>query len=436
MLRKKSFRKVFLFGMILTFLGIAAFGVGSQIASIPDEIYLIGNSSRVLDVGLPMSMTLSQAIEEQEQQNPEITVNGNLVSEEKHNIGSALEISSEQEGSANVQLNLFGIIPIKDIKITSVDQKILIPGGQSIGVMLHTKGALVVGLMDISRENGEKSNPAATAGLCVGDIIVEYDGIVINDASHLSQLIEEYKGKEVAIVVLRDQVRVELAVKPELDAQTNTYKLGAWLRDSTVGVGTLTFYDPESGRLAGLGHAITDFDTGEILAVKEGNIVESKIVGVIKGEAGSPGELKGSFDYGTKTLGSIEKNTEYGIYGNAEKELQNELYTYLEAADRSEVELGKASILCTIDEDGVAEYSCQIIKIYDQDTQAQRSFILEIDDPVLLEKTGGIVQGMSGSPIIQNGKLIGAVTHVFIDNPKRGYGVYIDWMLKDMSEME
>ena len=193
---------------------------------------------------------------------------------------------------------------------------------------------------------------------------------------------------------------------------------------------------PESGHLAGLGHAITDFDTGEILTVKDGTIVESQIIDVVKGEAGTPGELKGSFTDNAKALGSIERNTEYGIYGNAETELHNALYTYLEAADRSEVELGKATLLCTVDGNGVKEYSCQIIKVYDQGTQSQRSFIIEIDDAALLEKTGGIVQGMSGSPIIQNGKLIGAVTHVFIDNPKRGYGVYVDWMLQDMNEME
>lgn len=433
MFRKKGKRKAILYGLLIVFAATFIGGAVRQLSLLPDEIYLIGNHSRTLDVGLPMSMTLKDALNENN--NPEITVNGTLVSEEL-NLGSALEIASSEEGSAEVQLKLFGVIPIKDIRITSVEKKVLIPGGQSIGVMLHTRGALVVGLMDISRENGEKCNPAKKAGLQTGDIILEYDGIEIENAAHLSQLVGEYGEKKVSLVILRDQIRLELQIQPEMDIQTKSYKLGAWLRDSTVGVGTLTFYDPESGHLAGLGHAITDFDTGEILTVKDGTIVESQIIDVVKGEAGTPGELKGSFTDAANALGSIERNTEYGIYGNAETELHNALYTYLEAADRSEVELGKATLLCTVDGNGVKEYSCQIIKVYDQGTQSQRSFIIEIDDAALLEKTGGIVQGMSGSPIIQNGKLIGAVTHVFIDNPKRGYGVYVDWMLQDMNEME
>lgn len=433
MFRKKGKRKAILYGLLIVLAATFIGGAVRQLSLLPDEIYLIGNHSRTLDVGLPMSMTLKDVLNEKN--NPEITVNGTLVSEEL-NLGSALEIASSEEGSAEVQLKLFGVIPIKDIRITSVEKKVLIPGGQSIGVMLHTRGALVVGLMDISRENGEKCNPAKKAGLQTGDIILEYDGIEIENAAHLSQLVGEYGEKKVSLVILRDQIRLELQIQPEMDIQTKSYKLGAWLRDSTVGVGTLTFYDPESGHLAGLGHAITDFDTGEILTVKDGTIVESQIIDVVKGEAGTPGELKGSFTDDAKALGSIERNTEYGIYGNAETELHNVLYTYLEAADRSEVELGKATLLCTVDGNGVKEYSCQIIKVYDQGTQSQRSFIIEIDDAALLEKTGGIVQGMSGSPIIQNGKLIGAVTHVFIDNPKRGYGVYVDWMLQDMNEME
>lgn len=433
MFRKKGIRRAILYGLLAVLLAVVIGGAVQQLSSLPDEIYLIGNHSRTLDVGLPMSMTLKAALDET---NPEITVNGTLVSEGEGNWGSALEIASSEEGNAEVQLKLFGVIPIKNIRITSVEKKVLIPGGQSIGVMLHTKGALIVGLMDISRENGEKCNPAKKAGLQTGDIILEYDGIEIENAAHLSQLVGEYGEKKVSVVILRDQIRLELQIQPQMDIQSKTYKLGAWLRDSTVGVGTLTFYDPESGHLAGLGHAITDFDTGEILTVKDGTIVESGIIDVVKGEAGVPGELKGSFTDNAKELGNIERNTEYGIYGSAEAELQNEIYTYLEAADRSEVELGEATLLCTVDGNGVKEYSCQIIKVYDQGTQAQRSFIIEIDDAVLLEKTGGIVQGMSGSPIIQNGKLIGAVTHVFIDNPKRGYGVYVDWMLQDMSEME
>lgn len=434
MLKKRWPRGLVLWGLVLLCLLAGGYSLTRQLAALPDEIYLIGGGSRVLDVGLPMSMTLQDTVEESGEPSG-ITVNGNPVSQ-GGSVRSALEVTGSTEGQASVELKLFGMIPIKEMRIISVPQKVLVPGGQSIGVMLHTRGALVVGLMDISRENGEKVGPAKQAGLRAGDILLEYDGVEIQNAAHLSSLVEARGAGEVPIVILRNQVRLELRISPTQDGGSGEYKLGAWLRDSTLGVGTLTFYDPESGHFAGLGHAITDFDTGEILTVREGTIVQSNILDVVKGRAGEPGELKGNFSSSSKTLGSIVKNTDYGIYGDAEEALSNPCYAYLEAADRSEVKTGKASVLCTVDGGGVREYSCQIIKIYAQETQAQRSFILEIDDEALLEKTGGIVQGMSGSPILQNGKLIGAVTHVFIDNPKRGYGVYLDWMLKDMGELD
>ena len=213
MFRKKGKRKAILYGLLIVLAATFIGGAVRQLSLLPDEIYLIGNHSRTLDVGLPMSMTLKDALNEKN--NPEITVNGTLVSEEL-NLGSALEIASSEEGSAEVQLKLFGVIPIKDIRITSVEKKVLIPGGQSIGVMLHTRGALVVGLMDISRENGEKCNPAKKAGLQTGDIILEYDGIEIENAAHLSQLVGEYGEKKVSLVILRDQIRLELQIQPLL----------------------------------------------------------------------------------------------------------------------------------------------------------------------------------------------------------------------------
>ena len=204
------------------------------------------------------------------------------------------------------------------------------------------------------------------------------------------------------------------------------------MRDSTLGVGTLTFYDPASGKFAGLGHAITDVDTGKLLTVKDGEIVKSDILEVVKGEEGEPGELRGSFGQNDEVIGTISKNTEYGLYGNTQKQMQNGIYGALPAAKRDEVKVGEATLLCTLDDSGVKEYSCKIVKVNSQDSPEQKSFVVQIDDERLLETTGGIVQGMSGSPVIQNGKIVGAVTHVFINDPTQGYGIYLDWMLSEM----
>ena len=202
-------------------------------------------------------------------------------------------------------------------------------------------------------------------------------------------------------------------------------------------MGTLTFYDPASKKFAGLGHAITDVDTGKLLTVKDGEIVESEILEVVKGEEGEPGELRGSFGSNDEVIGYIKKNTDYGLYGNAAGELENKLYhNAIPAAKRDEVKVGDATLLCTLDDSGVKEYSCQIVKVTPQNSPAQKSFIVKIDDEELLGITGGIVQGMSGSPVIQDGKLIGAVTHVFVNDPTQGYGIYLDWMLNEMYSVQ
>ena len=418
--RLKGWILIVIFGLLGAFF-IA--GVSVKLGQLPEEIYLIGDNSRVLDVGLPMSMTLKEA-----KQQSDLTINGVPIHEQRVT-ASTLEIQGDTEESAQVQLKLFGWLPVKNIQVTAVEKKILIPGGQSIGVMLHTQGALIVGMGEITKEDGTICNPAQSAGLQAGDVIIEYNDILIEDSTHLARLIQQYGEAAIDVTVLRAGVRHTYELRAVLDSKTNEYKLGTWMRDSTIGVGTLTFYDPESNCIAGLGHAITDYDTGEVLTVREGKIVTSQIVDVIPGESGKPGELKGTFASNGNVLGTISMNTEYGIYGEAEKTLQNHLYSYMEAADRTEVKRGDATLLCTVQGDEVKEYSCKITKVYQQDTLTQKNFMVEIDDPALLEYTGGIVQGMSGSPIIQDGKLVGAVTHVLVNDPTRGYGIFIENML-------
>ncbi len=432
MLRKKNIY-IFLLVVILFSIGIFGVMVVAGVSNLPDEIYLIGGNSRTLDVELPFGLSIRNGTKNDVQSISAIKLNGTSLSEEAvYQLDTPIIISSDAEATASVSVDLFGLITIKNIKITAVDEVFLVPGGQCIGVMLHTKGALVVGSMDFLNENGDYVNPAAQADLRAGDIIEEYNGIVIDDAEHLSELVNSSEKQTDILKIKRDDEYLEIEITPAKDASDGLYKLGVWVRDSTIGVGTLTYYDPVSGNFAGLGHAITDMDTGELLVVKEGTIVESQIIEIVKGEAGEPGEIRGYFNSTDKTIGTIYMNTEHGIYGKASEAIESDLFEALPVADRSEVTVGEATILCTLDNTGVHAYSCKIVKVNTQNLPAQKSFVIEVDDEDLLKKTGGIVQGMSGSPIIQNGKIIGAVTHVFVDDPAMGYGVYIDWMLNDM----
>jgi stage IV sporulation protein B len=334
-----------------------------------------------------------------------------------------------------VQLNLLGIIPIKDVRINVTDYldgKKLVPGGQSIGVTLHTKGALIVGVSDIVNNQGETVNPAREAGLKVGDVIESINGIQVNDADHLSQIVNETTTEKITLGIKRGNESFNTVIVPQQDAYDNVYRLGVWVRDSTAGVGTLTFYDQETGGYGGLGHAITDLDTGEELSVREGEIISSNIIDVVRGQAGIPGELKGYFN-ASNGIGSILKNSDFGIYGLCYNKMSNGLYPDgIYVAKQSEVHEGPATLLTTVDDKGIKAYSCSISNVVPQDEPAQKSFLIIVTDTELLKKTGGIVQGMSGSPVIQDGKLIGAVTHVFVNDPTKGYGIYIEWMLDEL----
>ncbi|MGI6168521.1 MAG: SpoIVB peptidase [Christensenellales bacterium] len=342
----------------------------------------------------------------------------------------SLEDVTSPVSQEKIEISILGI-PIKQIDILTNEEKAVVVGGQSIGVALYTKGALLVGTSDVIDSNGQTRNPALEAGLKPGDIIEAANGETIEDAAHLSEIINEMGSREFVVEISRNQETMHFNLTPVYDAYEAKYKLGMWVRDSTAGVGTLTYYDPVSQNYASLGHPITDVDTQEILSVKDGEIVASEIIDIRQGMAGDPGELQGSFSSKQEVLGSIEKNNEFGIYGKMYEELHNPIYTHpVAVAKQEEVRIGKASILSTIDSGGIQEFECEVVKATKQTTASPKGMIIKITDAKLLEQTGGIVQGMSGSPILQGGKLIGAVTHVFINDPTQGYGMYIEWMLQ------
>ena len=304
------------------------------------------------------------------------------------------------------------------------------PGGISIGVKINNKGALVVGYSDISTHEGLSESPGKVAGIELGDIIEEVNGENIETCSDLISKVKTCRNDEMTVKILRGNS--EITKKVSLIKEDNEYKIGLWVRDSTAGIGTLTFYDKDSKTFGALGHPITDGDTNVSFNIKSGTLLRSSVLSIKKGERGNPGEIKGLFINENESIGSIEKNTNSGIYGNGSSELINPNFgDAMTVAYRDEIKEGHAQIITTVEDGGAKAYDIEILKLLPQDEPGSKSMIIKIVDPVLLEKTGGIVQGMSGSPIIQNGKIIGAVTHVLINKPDVGYGIYIEWMLQD-----
>ncbi len=344
----------------------------------------------------------------------------------------AVDVVSGETGTSQMVLSLFGI-PLKKVEVQVSPEKRLIPGGMALGIAMRTEGVLIVGVSDVAE--GVPS-PAKDAGLMAGDVIQSINGQTVASAEALTRMVQQSGGQSLHITYLRAGESRTALLTPHRDESTGAVRLGAWVRDSTAGVGTLSFYDPETRRYAALGHAITDGDTGSVLTVSEGQVLKADIVGVQKGRAGAPGELKGSFLRSAQTLGDIRRNSILGIYGSLEEAAVNPLYPEgLPIGLRSGVHTGDATILSSVDGTGVKEYAIRITRVNAQSAPAPKSMVIRVTDEELLAATGGIVQGMSGSPIIQDGRIVGAVTHVFVSDPTQGYGLYIDWMLEEANRI-
>lgn len=329
-----------------------------------------------------------------------------------------------------LKVSFLGLIPIKSVDITKVDDIEVIPGGNCIGVKLSSKGVLVVGYTDITLDSGETVKGASQkSGIEIGDIILKINEKDIETSKELIKALHSLKSNKVSLKILRKEKEMDIPVS--LMEVKNEYKLGLWIRDTTSGVGTMTFYDEKTKTFGALGHPVTDSDTNESFKISEGSLVNSSIISVKRGEKGSPGELKGVFIDDKNSIGQINKNTECGIFGSYKKCDSFFKKKPIKIALRDEIKLGEASILTTVDESGPKEFKIEIEKLFIQNEKGPKSMVIRITDEELLRETGGIVQGMSGSPIIQDGKIIGAVTHVLINKPEVGYGIYIDWMLEE-----
>lgn len=315
--------------------------------------------------------------------------------------------------------------------VCSGKRQMLLPGGESFGVQLQTEGVLVVGTSSVDCP-GEDISPAENAGIRAGDILSSIDGERVNTVSAVVDRIAQSGGRALKLAIRRAGKKQELSLTPVRSESENDWKAGVWIRDSTAGIGTVTFYCPETGGFSGLGHGICDADTGVLMPLLRGNVMEVKISGIQKGKKGAPGELRGYFS--SAKTGALVGNTLCGVFGVLNKLPERSKDALLPIAGEDEVREGEAVIRCTLDEGGVKEYTVKIVKLCGNDPDG-KNFVIEVTDPELLEKTGGIVQGMSGSPIIQNGKLVGAVTHVLLDEPTRGYGIWIGNIQRKMPDL-
>ncbi len=341
--------------------------------------------------------------------------------------------SINQVGSNQLNVNLFGKISLKTINLDVIPTTKVVPLGQAIGMKLYTKGVLVVGMGEIESDANTKQKPYENSGISEGDTIIAINNTEVSDTNELIEEVNQSNGEAVKVKYIKNNEVLETSIVPA--KSKNEYKLGLWVRDAAAGIGTLTFYEPSTDLFMSLGHGISDIDTEEIVEISSGELVTANVVSVIKGRKDAPGEIKGTITNGT-TIGKIYKNTDFGVYGliQNKQKVKNSSYGEIEVATREKIQEGKASILCQVDNEGVKEYEIEIEKAYKTNNRDNKSMLIKITDTNLIEKTGGIIQGMSGAPVIQNGKLIGAVTNVLVKDPTQGYAVFGDILIKQMRE--
>lgn len=396
--RKRKYRCFLLWCLVLDLLAMGATGFRYLDRKIPDEIQVEKGMEEELEDMLAQPMvTFEEAV----------TVSG--------------------EGSYLLPCRLFGILPFKCVKVIPADSTSVFVSGSTVGLYMETEGVLVIDTGEITSENGTTQEPAKNI-VKSGDYIVAFNERKVSSKKELIKDLSLLEGEKVTLDIRRNGETIPVALNPVKDSE-GKYKLGIWVRDDTQGIGTLTYVD-SAGRFGALGHGISDVDTGELLQIEEGDLYQAEILAIQKGTKGNPGELSGLIRYEPgKIIGSITSNTSNGIYGiftggrNSRISLKE-----MQAAYKQELEIGPAAILCCV-EGNVQEYEAEITKIDLNHEDSNKSFVIHVTDERLLEKTGGIIQGMSGSPVIQNGKFVGAVTHVFVQDSTSGYGIFAETML-------
>lgn len=422
----KTYQKILivLFASIFAVIGTAYIKV---IFSIPGELILIEGEEYVYNLNslFPINIRADQE--------GILNLNGRKMEAAGRNVNFSDPVSLKtiKNGSVNLDMRFFGLLPVKTVRVDIIPSRQVAACGNTVGVKLKIDGILVIGVSDVEMVNGQRTVPARDTGIKPGYIITSVNDKRMGDVGDLINEIENSEGTPVKVAYRYGSLKGAAYISPAKAAEDRKYHIGLWVRDSTAGIGTLTWYDPVTKTFGALGHGITDIDTGTLMPVESGEILESNILGVKIGKPGTPGELKGIFVEDTK-LGIIDRNSEVGIYGKLDESAVGRISSSLYPIGvRADVREGPASILSNIDGKRIEEFSINIQKVSRQNLNGSKGMIIKITDRELLNATGGIVQGMSGSPIIQGGKIVGAVTHVLVNDPTRGYGIFIEAMLKN-----
>ncbi len=399
-----------------------------SLTSLPGEMrLLLGEEERVEIIGLPIPAVIRADRDGLIHINDEVARGG----EWRVNLAAPLALRPLTEGRCQLDLALFGLFSLRRIAVEVVPRVEVVPGGESIGILLRTRGVTVVGHAPVDSAAGPRY-PARDAGVRVGDTIVRIDGVEVKSNQHIVFLVNRCarEGRPVPVEVVRGGEVLSLEVTPGYSERERVYQLGLFVRDGAAGVGTLTFLEPESGIFMALGHVVADSATNRPLEVSDGRIVRASVARIIPGRRGEPGEKEGTFVDNRDVIGTITANTEFGIVGVLTA-TDNALGGRVPVALAREVRPGPAEIRTVVDGQRVERFTVEIVRVdRTQTSPAGKGITLHITDPRLLEATGGIIQGMSGSPILQDGRLVGAVTHVFVNDPSRGYGVFAEWMVR------
>ncbi len=392
---------------------------------IPNEIRVAPGMQTHLEFSLPTTATVVT-------KNPDVVqINGEISKSIAVDLSKPLILTSREQGETELAIEVAGF-PIKKMKVNVMDDVRVYLGGQSVGVKLMSNGMMVVGHHMV--DGKEKKHSPSLERIKVGDMILKINNQDVTSIQNVSKLVNQYgsSGKPLLITIRRDGQIMDVEVTPVFDVKDESYRLGLYIRDSAAGIGTLTFVHPQSKRFGALGHVISDMDTGKPIDTANGHIVHSRITAIQKGEHGQPGEKYASFVNEDQPLGQIEKNTAFGVFGSVHGTIKNEFFSNpLPVALQEQVEVGPAKIYTVIKGEQVEAFDIEIVKVIPQKYPSTKGMIIRVTDPKLLKETGGIVQGMSGSPIVQNNRIVGAVTHVFVNDPTSGYGIHIEWMLKE-----
>lgn len=404
-------KKRFFAGMVVFFLFFVYFVLQSKV---PDEVKVREGEELQLDTRIPLSL--------EEKETEETATLASMTFQ------SSLTESVAKKNNYVLNCKILGAIPLKEIHVEKTTDKTLIPGGIPVGIYIKTKGVLVIGTSPVTNVAGDSEEPAKYL-LKSGDYIESVNGEKVDTKEELVEKVNAYGNEKLTLVVNRDGEEIELALDAVMTGK-DEYKIGVWVRDDLAGVGTMTFTDKQ-GNYGALGHGVSDADTSTLIDMEKGLLYRTNLIGIIKGKKGTPGELTGVINYsGQYCIGSVEKNTKAGVYGEL-NDIPQELSKVKElpVGYKQEIRLGKAEIICTLENERKS-YEIEITRTNYNTSEANKGIQFTVTDEELLSKTGGIVQGMSGSPINQNGKIVGAVTHVFVQDASKGYGIFIENMLE------